>query len=189
MFALERYLYPTIPILLIYAAIGTDTILMKNRYPYALVFLFIILFITFSIATPLTTLKQQPTIIPNWAKWAASNIHGKIGLYNGGDLIVMNLPDVSVAGGGEHSMYAPESNLTYERFGSFENLDSAILYFKNKGFTHLAIDDAALEYRPYLNEIKFKKYENLFIPIYSSYGKEKWAIDIYFINWEKYSSN
>jgi hypothetical protein len=189
MFALERYLYPTIPILLIYAAIGTDTILMKNRYPYALVFLFIILFITFSIATPLTTLKQEPTTIPIWAKWAASNIHGKIGLYNGGDLIVMNLPDVSVAGGGEHSMYASESNLTYERFGSFENLDSAILYFKNKGFTHLAIDDAALEYRPYLNEIKFKKYENLFIPIYSSYGKGKWAMDIYLINWEKYHSN
>jgi hypothetical protein len=120
-----------------------------------------------------------------WGKWVAQNIRGKIAITEGGDLIMVNLPDTKVGGVGQYERYAPESGLSIVRPGYFENLSSAMEWYKEIGVTHLAVEFLLgvgrmprffKEYPPppYLKEV------------YSYVGL--WKVGIFQIDWSEYES-
>ena len=166
---------------------GIYEIFKKHELNNILLSSFLVLFIIFSLISPVGLRLLGGTEMPSWGSWAANNIHGKIGIVEGGDLIMMNLPDTHVAGVGQMDLYAKESNLSVTRPGYFENLESAMVYFKQIGMTHLALDDSNIERRPYLKEVYLPKYNDCFTEIYSDKdSNEEWKMTIFKIKWDKY---
>ena len=191
-FGTPRHLYPTIPFILIFSTAAINDIFKNNRYRNILLFSFLIVFILFSLITPIGSWyksSQSPVYDGlEWGRWAAQNIKGKIAIIEGGDLIMMHLPDTKVSGVGQLDLDAPKSNLSVVRPGYFENLSSAMEWFKEIGVTHLALDDKNINRRPYLKEIYSGEGIPLYLTeIYSNYNTDsKWKIRIYRINWSKY---
>jgi hypothetical protein len=108
-----------------------------------------------------------------WGRWIAENVHGKLAIIEGADLIAMHLHDNK------------SIRLSALRPGYFENLDTALEWFKKEGVTHLAIDDLNIHRRSYLKEINDNSdTSELFEEVYSNYGSDsKWKIRVYVIHW------
>lgn len=186
-FGTPRHLLALVPFITIFSAIGIYEIFKKNELNNILLSSFLVLFIIFSLISPVGLRFFTGTEMPSWGPWAANSIQGKIGIVEGGDLIMMNLPDTSVAGVGLLDLYAKKSNLSVTRPGYFENLESAMVYFKQIGMTHLALDESNIERRPYLKEVYLSKYNSWFSEIYSDKdSNEEWKMTIFKINWDKY---
>lgn len=194
-FGTPRHLYPTIPFILIFSTAAINDIFKNNKYRNILLSSFLIVFILFSLITPIVSWykSSQSPIYDGleWGRWAAQNIKGKIAIIEGGDLIMMHLPDTKVSGVGQMDLYAPKSNLSIVRPGYFENLSSAMEWFKEIGVTHLALDDLNINRRPYLKEIYSGEGIPLYLTeIYSNYNTDsKWKMRIYYINWSKYEES
>jgi len=194
-FGTPRHLYPTIPFILIFSTAAINDIFKNNKYRNILLSSFLIVFILFSLITPIGSWyksSQSPVYDGlEWGRWAAHNIKGKIAIIEGGDLIMMHLPDTKVSGVGQLDLYAPKSNLSVVRPGYFENLSSAMEWFKEIGVTHLALDDININRRPYLKEIYSGEGIPLYLTeIYSNYNTDsKWKMRIYYINWSKYEES
>jgi len=194
-FGTPRHLYPTIPFILIFSTAAINDIFKNNRYRNILLSSFLTVFILFSLITPIRSWyksSQSPVYDGlEWGRWAAQNIKGKIAIIEGGDLIMMHLPDTKVGGVGQLDLYAPKSNLSVVRPGYFENLSSAMEWFKEIGVTHLALDDININRRPYLKEIYSGEGIPLYLTeIYSNYNTDsKWKMRIYYINWSKYKES
>lgn len=185
-----RYLYPTIPLVLIFASIALHDFFQNTRYKNISLALFLTIFIVFS-ASHLSQLKESQQFSFNdldWARWSAKNIKGRIAIIEGGDLIMMNLPDTVIGGVELHRLSAPQSNLSIIRPGYFKNLSSAMEWFKNSGVTHLAID-YRIDIRPYLKDIYTEgKVQTYLTQVYSNEDSpSKWKMKIYYIDWAKYS--
>ncbi len=184
-----RYLYPTIPIALIFIASALHEFFWNIKYKILSLTLFLIIFIIISLSS-ISQFKESQLNLndADWAMWVAKNIKGKIAIMEGGDFIMMNLPDTAVGGNELHSLKALQSNLSITRPGYFKNLSLAMDWFKNIGVTHIAIDNHASR-RPYLKKI----YEGGEVPpylveIYSNYNTDsKWKMKIYYIDWFKYN--
>jgi len=186
-FGTTRHFLVLVPFIIIFSAMGIYEIFKKHELNNILLSSFLVLFIIFSLISPVGLRLLGGTEMPSWGSWAANNIHGKIGIVEGGDLIMMNLPDTHVAGVGQMDLYAKESNLSVTRPGYFENLESAMVYFKQIGMTHLALDDSNIERRPYLKEVYLPKYNDCFTEIYSDKdSNEEWKMTIFKIKWDKY---
>ena len=188
-----RYLYPTIPFILIFSAIGINDVIKDRRYGYILLSLFLIVFVPFSLKASADDLNAYTASDIErdgleWGRWAAQNIQGKIAIIEGGDLIMMHLPDSAIAGVSLFDIYAPESNLSTVRPGYFENLSSAMVWFNELGVTHLALDDRTIHKRPYLKEVyPGRKIPQYLTEVYSNYNTDsKWKMRIYRINWPEY---
>ncbi|HIE41382.1 MAG TPA: hypothetical protein EYP80_01835, partial [Candidatus Aenigmarchaeota archaeon] len=194
-FGTPRHLYPTIPFILIFSTVAINEVSKNNRYRNVLLSLFLIVFILFSLITPVGHWYKSPQSSVHdgleWGRWAAQNIKGKIAIIEGGDLIMMHLPDTMVSGVGQLDLYAPTSNLSVVRPGYFENLSSAMEWFKEIGVTHLALDDNNINRRPYLREIySGKEIPSYLIEVYSNYDTDsKWKMRIYYVNWSEWEKS
>lgn len=190
-----RHLYPTIPFVLIFSTVAVNEVFKNNRYRNVLLSLFLIVFILFSLIIPVGYWYKSPQSSVHdgleWGRWAAQNIKGKIAIIEGGDLIMMHLPDTMVSGVGQLDLYAPTSNLSVVRPGYFENLSSAMEWFKEIGVTHLALDDNNINRRSYLREIySGKEIPSYLIEVYSNYDTDsKWKMRIYYINWSEWEKS
>lgn len=193
-FGTSRHLYATIPFVLIFSTVAINEVFKNDKYRNVLLSLFLIIFILFSLITPVgqwySATAHQSSINDGleWGRWAAQNIKGKIAIIEGGDLVMMHLPDTQVSGVGQLDLYAPKSNLSVVRPGYFENLSSAMEWFKEIGVTHLALDDKNINRRPYLKEIySGKEIPAYLTEVYSNYNTDsKWKMRIYRINWSEY---
>lgn len=194
-FGTARHLYVTIPFILVFSTVAINDIFKNNRYRNVLLSLFLIVFILFSLITPVGHWYKSPQSPVHdgleWGRWAAQNIKGKIAIIEGGDLIMMHLPDTKVGGVGQLDLYAPQSNLSVVRPGYFENFSSAMEWFKEISVTHLALDDNNINRRPYLKEIYSGKEVPLYLTeVYTNYDTDsKWKMKIYYINWSKYEES
>lgn len=196
-FSTSRHLYTIIPFILIFSTIAISEIFKNNKYRNILLSSFLIVFILFSLITPVGDwywYKSPQSIVYDgleWGRWAAKNIEGKIAIIEGGDLIMMHLPDTKVSGVGQLDLYAPQSNLSVVRPGYFENLSSAMEWFKEIGVTHLALDDNNINRRPYLKKIySGKEVPSYLTEVYTNYGTDsKWKMKIYYINWPEYEES
>lgn len=190
-----RHLYPTIPFVLIFSTVAVNEVFKNNRYRNILLSLFLIVFILFSLIIPVRHWYKSPQSSVHdgleWGRWAAQNIKGKIAIIEGGDLIMMHLPDTMVSGVGQLGLYAPTSNLSVVSPGYFENLSSAMEWFKEIGVTHLALDDNNINRRSYLREIySGKEIPSYLIEVYSNYDTDsKWKMRIYYINWSEWEKS
>lgn len=193
-FGTPRHLYATIPFILIFSATAINEIFKNSKYRNILLSLFLIVFILFSLITPagLWYLSPQRAVHDGlkWGKWAAQNIEGKIAIIEGGDLIMMHLPN-TVSGPEQLGLYTSKSNLSIVRPGYFEDLSFAMEWFKKIGITHLALDDRNIDRRPYLREIySEKQIPSYLTEVYSNYNtNSKWKMRIYSINWSEYEKS
>lgn len=100
--------------------------------------------------------------MPDWAVYA-STLKGKIAVEEGGDLIMMNLPDVSIAGTNHLNWYAPTSDLSVTRPGLFQNTETALIFFKQTEITHLILEKAeTFEKKPYLKDFQKNNSEEIY---------------------------
>lgn len=184
-FNTSRHVLPLFPILLIFIAVGVYEVFKNHKYKELLYSLFIVCFIMLS-ATALYKAAIPAITMPDWAIWAAENIKGKIGIIEGGDFVMMNLPDATTAGVGQKDLYAPKSGLSVTRPGVFKSLSEAMPYFQKIGMTDIVYDDH-IGGRPYLREMLKPEHENWFKEIYSNASSsDLWKVKIYEIEWSKY---
>jgi 4-amino-4-deoxy-L-arabinose transferase-like glycosyltransferase len=184
-FNTSRHVFPLFPILLIFMAAGVYEVLKNHKYKELLLGLFIVCFIMLS-ATALYKAATPATTMPTWAVWAAENVRGRIGVVEGGDFIIMNLPDATTAGVNQKDLYAPKSGLSVTRPGVFKDLPEAMKYFKKTGMTDIIYDDH-VGGRAYLREMLRPEYQGWFKEIYSNASSsDSWKVKIYEIEWDKY---
>ena len=150
------------------------------------------IFILFSLVSPVKNLciAKNSYVLDGlrWAKWVAKHVKGKIAIVEGGDLIMMNLPDTSADLVGQYDLYATTSALSIVRPGCFNDFPEAMGWFKKISVTHLAIDNIYIAKRPYLREFFARKRVPSYLKeIYTnSNTNSKWKIRIYYIDWGKY---
>lgn len=195
-FGTFRHLYATIPFVFVFSTVTINEIFSKHKYRYVLLFLFLMTFILFSLIAPVK--QWYSTVTGNnyindgleWGRWAAQNIIGKIAIIEGGDLIMMHLPDTTVSRVGQLDLRAPDSNIRVVRPGYFEDLDSGMQWLKEVGATHLALDDNNISRRPYLGELCSEEgIPSYLVEIYSNYDTDsRWKMKIYHINWSEFKN-
>ncbi len=184
-----RHLYPLVPIVLIFTSIAIYDMFDRHKYCNLLKFLFLAIFISFSLISPI-----QEKVNPKdgyikdglpWAEWIAKNVKGKIAIIEGGDLVMMHLPDTVVGGVGQYDLYAPESGLSTVRPGCFDDLFSAMKWFEKIGVTHIVVDDLFSFKRPYLKKLFLEKQPPSFLTeIYSNVHSDlKWKVRVFRIDW------
>jgi len=102
----SRYLYPTIPLLLIFISLSIKDIFNTNRFKNILLTILLVTFALFSLVFLMNHERSLNEINSKinegliWSEWVANNIKGKIAIIEGGDLIMMHLPDTTVSGVG-----------------------------------------------------------------------------------------
>lgn len=181
-----RYILVLAPFILLFVAMGLFDIFKHKSYSHIILVSFLVLFIFFSYTQYGKTYGSSITYMPSWATWAAQNIQGKIVIRDGGDLILMNIPDATVGETDQATFSAPETGLTTVRPGYFNNLQSAIPYLKNNDITHVAIESRGTEKRrPYLMQVTEPEYKDLFKEVYSNEDSDDpWKMKFYEIQWD-----
>lgn len=179
----SRYVLPLVPLLIIFIATAWDWLVRPQRFRDLLSGFFIICFIFLSI-TALVKGIPETVKMPDWATWAAANLRGKLATIEGGDLVIMNLPDAATAGVNQKNLYAPVTGLSVFRPGPFPDLAAALTYFRQIKTTAIVIDENQGA-RPYLNDIDLPAYKKCFRLVYSDYGRaDFWPAKIYAIDWK-----
>lgn len=190
-----RYLYSTIPVIIIFSVAGFSNLVKESKGKYILIGLFIFAFVLLSMASWAKDNYGSSNIYVSkgdevWAKWAAENLHGKIAMMDGGDLIMMQLNDTQVGGNKEVLYYSPLKNITVLRPPIFGNATQAILWMYSQNITYIETDNLNNNARPYLNDIDNNLSNFPYLKeLYSNYdSRATWKVRFYEINWKKYIS-
>jgi hypothetical protein len=105
---------------------------------------------------------------PAWAQWAATNLKGKIAIYDGVAYLMQLLPDASIAGVGDFDLYAPISGISVMRPDNLPGPEAAWAYFGSRGVSYVVVEpDVGGGVRPYLLEIGDPRFRNQFEPVYT----------------------
>ncbi len=185
-----RHFYPLMPLVLIFTALAIYDMFRNHRLRALLQALFILVFVGFSLVTPVKDLVSPEEAWAEdgmtWAKWVAEHVRGKIAIIEGGDLIMMNLPDTRVGGVGQYDLYAPKSGLSIVRPGYFSNLHDAMKWLEKAGVTHIVLDDINIDRRPYLRSLlSGNKTPPYLVKLYDNHNtSSKWKVRIFAINWD-----
>ncbi len=197
-----RYLYHTLPVVIILATAGIiDFLKITGRK--ILLWLILLVFLGEAVVGTYYYLNYDLFNIFNqrklfrdnfqWAREISQKIRGKLAIGTGADLIMMNFPDTAVGGRGMFELAAPLSGLSIIYPGLIPNLDSAMKWLKKNGVTHLAVDDN------FLNETAWRRinllvYSGEEIPSYFQevYSNRRpnpqWRIQVFKIDWDVYKS-
>ncbi len=192
LFSNPRHLYPLIPAVLIFTSAAICDMFGEHKYRNLLKFLFLVVFISFSLVNPIKEkVSPEESYVTDglkWSKWVAENVTGKIAVVEGGDLIMMHLPDTVVGGVGEFNLYAPKSGVSIERPGCFDTLESAMRWFKKEGISYIIADNLFSFKRPYLEKLFWEKEPPLYLKlIYSNVeSSSKWKVKVFSIEWNKF---
>jgi hypothetical protein len=153
-----RHLYPILPFALLLAADGLTRVAHGSSLRRGAVTLLVVVFVVQSLVTAVLYRQREssPAVSDGleWGRWAAAHVRGRLAIVEGGDLVMMHVPDTSVAGVGLMDLYAPITGLRVTRPGSFESLPEAMAWMRSIGVTHLAVDDANIERRSYLKVVR-----------------------------------
>ena len=191
----SRFFNPTIPFVLIFSVIAIKDILKDNKHKNILLSLLLIIFILFSVMSQIrlvqsySSVKNYQTGLLELGKWTADNVKGKIAIAEGGDLIMLHLPDTTIGGVELLNLYAPKSNLSVLRPGYFEDLSSGMDWLREINATHLVLDELTMNTkRPYLKEIHSgKEIPSYLTEIYRN-KDSKLKAWLYYINWTEYGN-
>jgi hypothetical protein len=191
-FSSARYFVPLIPIALIFGVKGIKRVLDKIYFGGTALLVITVALVVSSLVRPVHQWRLYHIANEDyaWAKWAAENVRGKIAIVEGGDLIMMHLPDAVVGGVGQMDIYAPESGLSIVRPGYFIEIRKAMDWLREIGTTHIALDDINIERRPYLKELKTVNGVQPYLEeIYSNCAElTQWKMRIYRIDWTEYDN-
>ena len=103
---------------------------------------------------------------PAWALWAAAHLKGRIAIADEEASLMQLLPDTSIAGASDLTIYAPVSGISVMRPGNLPGPESAWPYFRSRDVSYVIVgpdSDAPL----YLLEIGDPRFRNQFEPVYT----------------------
>ena len=184
-----RHLVPTLPFILAIGVFGLNIFVKKLRHPYFFILVIVTFFILFSLsACFLAWLRYEYYHKPiqiarlKFAEWISKNVKGKIAIPYDGTLIMVYLPDATVGGVGLYDLYAPISNVSIMDPGCFNNISSAMEWFRDMKVTHIVIDKLRIKRKPYtyLKDVLNQKNKKCLIELHSDHNNER---KIYYINW------
>lgn len=183
-----RHLLPIAPLAFLLAADGFVEALRRPRWrPFAAAAL--VGFILHSLAAAAWYRQADASAAIRdgltWGTWAADHIRGRLAIVEGGDLVMMHLPDTAVAGVGLTDFYAPRTGLRVTRPGWFDSLEEAMAWMRGQGITHLAVDDDGVRRRPYLQRVRDPRTGPSCIePIAAgTFADSAWPIQLFHIRW------
>lgn len=186
-FRSQRYMFPLIPILLIFVTASVYEISRKMKFREFFILAYALCVVTFSAYPLIVTYRNvKAETMPCWAKWAAENLSGKIAIIEGGDLIMMQFQDVRVGGISQTELFSSHHNISVTRPGYYQSLSDALIDFKNQNISYVALDSYNISRRPYLKEIYINSEINYFEKIYSSSGCSNWNMEIFKIKYYNY---
>lgn len=194
-FGLPRHVYPTIPLIILFASAAVEELFKNSKYRHLGQSIFCAAFLVIS-CFGLISFYNSSSPDENyrkgfsqtaWADWVARNIRGKLAIQGGQEWIMSGLPDAEVGKiGAPYEYYAPKTGLFLVLPGYFNDLSSAMEWWKEREVAYVAIDNFYAERRPYLREISAKK-PPYFKEVYSNVKFDLfWKMKIYKIDWGIY---
>lgn len=190
----SRHLIPTIPLVFVVGMFGCTQLLNNHRHKLALLAIFALTLVLWSVY-PVVSVHVSPPEYKTrvmdgfeWGQWAAQNLTGKLAVIEGADLIEMNLLDPTNSGIQQEGSNATQPKLEAIRPGDFNDLSTAMIWFKEIGVTHLLLDDLNIQRRPYLKEIAASGQTQPYLrEVYSNYDTgSRWKVRILEIDWSLY---
>jgi len=180
-----RHFFHLIPLMAITATAGIAFFVKDHPYRYfltAMVILLSLLSLGVSFIYPeFYFIRKRPVAEVKFGRWVAGNIRGKMAIAFGGDYIMMNLPDTTVAKAGLFDMSAPRSGLSLVYPGHFTDPDKLVKWLKDNRISYLAIDKDYLD--PYRNRLYIYKGKTLpqnLTKIYHDYDTDSsWEVELY----------
>ena len=98
-----------------------------------------------------------------WAVWAANNIEGTVAIVEGGDYVKMS-QHYEPTGWRVAKRFADvESRIDLWRPGIYQNLDEALIEFRQKGVRFLITDNESMKRRPYLFSVSHPRWRRHFV--------------------------
>ena len=184
----SRHLIPTASLVFILGMFGCTQLLKDHRHKIPLLSVFALALVLWSIYPAVNVHVSPPEYKTKvmdgfeWGQWAAQNLTGKLALIEGLDLIQMNVLDPA------DGRNANQPKLEAIRPGDFRDLNSAMIWFKEIGVTHLLLDDLNIQRRPYLKEIPARGQTQPYLrEVYSNYDTgSTWKDRILEIDWSLY---
>jgi hypothetical protein len=185
-----RHVYPILPLLLVPTAAGVVDLARRSRSPHlwggGLLAVYAAVSLGASAYNRGVALQSPDRDGPEWGRFVATHVKGKVALVEEASFVMMHLPDASVAGVGLMDLYAPRSGLSTVRPGSFARLSEAMTWMRSEGVTHLVVDELNVERRPYLKEIDPGAPPPYLELLYSNFESgSRWKVRVYAIRWER----
>ncbi len=184
-FTFPRYLYPTIPLILICVMLGVTTLLKENKYRHLYLTLFLLVSILFAIketSTALENVKQDPlNKEASWAKWIAEHIQGQVAVLEGQSHIIRYLPDAKVQG----KVYT-NGILTTSLYPFTKDLKTTLEEMKRLGIDYAVIDEKNINLRPALKPLLDEKnVPRYFRKVFdNTNSQDEWKVKVYKIEWQ-----
>lgn len=173
-----RYLFPIIPLGIIFSAVGLQNIASRFSKPYLFKTLAILLTIPFLLVGFVYPAYYYQNSSNNYAekikfgRWIANNIRGKIAMGYDWDFVMMNLPDAKAGRQSLFHVIAPKTGIEIIYPGYFESTDKALKWFRDNKITHFIISQSFSAVSPPLrifpaNQIeKDNRFEKIFPEVY-----------------------
>ncbi len=187
-----RHLFPILPIAAILITAGVLSLVKYLRHQN-LVLLAIattgLCFISVSYFYPqYYFLEKTPREALTMSRWIAENVRGKIAMAASNDIVMMNLPDTTIAQLGLFDLKAPRTNLQVVYPGKINDIDILTQWLKDNKVDYLVVDrDHMPRITPQLKIYTGKVLPSYYEKIYHDYSvKSSWETEIYKINWNKF---
>ena len=122
------------------------------------------------------------------SRWIAENVRGKIAMAASNDIVMMHLPDTTVAELGLFDLKAPQTGLQVVYPGKIDDVDQLTIWLKDNGVDYLVVDrDHMPRITPQLKISTIKALPSYYEKIYHDYSVESsWETEIYKLNWSRF---
>ena len=187
-----RHLFSVLPITAILITAGILSLIRYIRYQN-LVLLAIattgLCFISVSYFYPqYYFLEKTPREALTMSRWIAENVRGKIAMAASSDIVMMHLPDTTVAELGLFDLKAPQTGLQIVYPGKINDVDQLTIWLKDNGVDYLVVDrDHMPRIKPQLKISTIKILPSYYEKIYHDYSVESsWETEIYKLNWSRF---
>jgi hypothetical protein len=195
-FTTHRYLISLVPWIYLAGVSWCATIDTKLPVKFGNILSLILIILTFISFPELHSYGfrqfDKPEVKDEWAIWAAQHIEGKVAIVEGGDILKMS-ESYSFTNNG--SRYAIDfknlkKKITTYRPGIYQNLENAMVKFRENNTQYIITDRYHIKSRPYLREITNKRWQPIFKKLnhfgFPQRGGVLIGVDIYKINWQNY---
>ena len=164
-FGTPRHLVYLVPFILI-AGVWTIAYMGSKNWRFANIGLIGLIVITASMLPSIRTIGYEhlglPVVRDTWAVWGAHNLHGKIAIVEGHDILRMSQHYEAEGWRVPKNFVDVQRNLTTWRPGIYRRLSDALKDFQKQNIRYVITDQNHIKRRPYLRQITRKKWNHVF---------------------------
>jgi hypothetical protein len=132
-------------------------------------------------------IRQLPEVKDHWAVWAANNIEGRVAIVEGGDLLQLSQHYERTGWRVARKFDQVVPHITVWRPGIYQNLDQALIHFRQQGIQYLITDRGHIKRRPYLRDVSTPEWRDTFTHLkyfhLGDKGSQLYEVNIYRIEY------